>query len=1666
MSKYQKKLWVMFIALFLVLSTTVSVFSFVAYQAEIDEDIPLDEGGIRKVLVKVNWNPDLEPIKFNHDAVVAELKAEAAATQAPLIAYLGQKPDAKVINTFWLSNLILVEADVTTIREMATFTGVSKIMSVFTVSVLGQKGKPPEEVTIAQGDASWNILKVRAPDVWQNLGITGEGVRFATTDTGIHLAHPDLAGTLYSDNYNDPTYPGGWIEFDGNGAIVPGSVPHDTSGHGTATYGLIVGDAAGPYGAIGMAPGAAGQGMHALNLPGGSGTFPQVIAGLQWVIDPVDQYGNPAGEWARVSSHSWGASGHYNELIEPIENMYMSGHFVVAAMGNEGEGSTRSPGNVWRAFGAGATDINDYVPSWSSGNVEDWPESYPEPYIKPDASAPGDFPVIPYPPDTYSTSWYGTSFSSPHIGGAAVLMLSGNPSLNPDEIGETLEETGVWYNYYYPERPDTRYGWGRIDAYEAVMMVALPQGVRGYVTDAISHDPISQVKVYAVEADRSVETDEDGYYDLRLVPGPYTLVFSRFGYEDAFRGVAITPNVFTWLSLELTPVPPGYIAGTVYYQDTMIGIPGATVEVLDVPVTITAETDVTGAYTLAIPPGQYDLEASAYGFKSDPEENVDVYEGMTTTVNFYLTQPPKVAVVGDYLSKVTNYLKAEGYDAYEYATFAAVNPVVQNYGAIIVNRPTTGTSADFASFVAKTDANKIGVLWLDSWASYTGGYWLYYYLKSPRWPPYRYTHYSSSIQYTYYKIVYATDTDLFDPSWGMNYIIKHDMGVGTDHDHAYYTGVVDGWLSGVGTVKRLTNVGDKYPTYFSDHANSQGIIKVTRDTGNKWVLLSMHANTPWTMVDYWHDDTKLVFKNAINWVSPPAVPHAKIVVFGLDVVPETGLWSDVRTVSVGVKNVGGVAGSETIEMYVDTILEGSEVVSLGSGDYTYLSWQVSRFDVGTYTAKVKYLSKTFRVRPPQINLQAYEYGSPPLAGADVYGYYQTYTGPGYFTQWSQTYGGYGHSQHAQPVGDIDEDGVNEIIIGGYENSPNWGRARIMSYDTGSGTYIQEHEWYEPGGSYHSPSGSTVVDLDEDGDLEFVVSWSYSGSDGIYAYDWDGTTLYSLGKYNAGFIFDVYSADYDDDGHIEVLIANAPQIASTHPKPWHVAAFTWVPGTGFVVEATWTLSGYEYMENPMLWSGDTDNDGKTEIITCLSSGDASTQGTWALNWDSMSGQWIAQQVYAGLINGGTHYGVVVGDVDGDGTPEIGIGNNVAGYVGAGAVLIEWDGDSYEKVWEKSWPSEYAVIEALAIGDADNDGKNEFVAGGGYVHVIGSTANNYYVEEATITATQGLLAGTIIGDMDSDGLNEIKSCDIVGMGPGKEWIFKYTAAGAPTNVWNFKYFGTTDANGQLVFDSPASIVDMYLFVYKGDKTPLGWQYLLAKYLDRWRADGQVTYAPTYSTEARVVSKPNSRALELFPHVGVTWLLYNGIPVIWPFTSYKTDPTAIVVTPQTYQFRHMLNIIDPYGSWWYYFMYPDRIATLSGGKKYEYQFAGQIQGSIDSTQNGQNVQIDWTATDGFGHQITGISVDEANWLTSGTTTYVPVPIEPSMLQDVEVLVGETVDYYPLLTLYDSKKNIIASGYVEWDEKHVQTTVTKTVASEVLSFVSGPYGNPNARMYVTVIT
>ncbi|MDY6917316.1 MAG: S8 family serine peptidase [Chloroflexota bacterium] len=364
--------------------------------------------------------------------VVPILKQHASRTQAPVLDFLTEN-EGNVLNSFWLNNSILVEVPLDILDDIARLPGVEDIFENFEVTV---SETAASDVGLSSSDVTWGLDRIDAPEVW-SMGVTGAGVKVAVLDTGVDVSHPDLSGRMWTDDPSDATYPGGWIEFSGSGSIVNDSTPYDSHFHGTHTSGTVLGGNCSGT-AIGVAPDATL--MHALILPNGSGSFAQVLAGMEWAINPVDQYGNPAGEPADVVSMSFGSVGYYDQMIEPIQNMVAAGVVPVASTGNEGEGTSGGPGNVYECFGIGATESTDYVASFSSGEVVDWPASFYEPYVKPDFSAPGSS-VLSSVPDGGYEYHSGTSMAAPHVAGVVALMLEGNSGLEVGDVYEALRTT-------------------------------------------------------------------------------------------------------------------------------------------------------------------------------------------------------------------------------------------------------------------------------------------------------------------------------------------------------------------------------------------------------------------------------------------------------------------------------------------------------------------------------------------------------------------------------------------------------------------------------------------------------------------------------------------------------------------------------------------------------------------------------------------------------------------------------------------------------------------------------------------------------------------------------------------------------------------------------------------------------------------------------------------------------------------------------------------------------------------------------------------------------------------------------------------------------------------------------------------------------------------------
>lgn len=925
-----------------------------------------------EVVVLLEDEPELDSIRFDREAVVHALRQTATESQK-VASRVIEEADDEVLNTFWLSNMILAKVKAQTLERLSGVSNVSQLIPNFEVSAPDPMPTNDDLSTAILEDHTWGINKIEAHRVWEELGIDGSGVRVATLDTGVAINHPDLAGKMWTDDPNDPHYPGGWMEFNSSGHPVA-SEPHDSGTHGTHVSGTIQGGNESGV-AIGVAPQATM--MHGLVLPGGSGSFTQVTAGMEWAVDPYDAGGNPAGEPADVVNMSLGATGFYDEMIAPMRNMYFAGIFPAISIGNSGQGSSGSPGNVYEAVGVGATDINDNVASFSSGELvrrNQWgnpPEDWPDEYVKPDVSAPG---VNVWSADPNGNYRYasGTSMAAPHLAGTAALMLSAAPDLTVDNMLQILQDTAFWDDRYGQEKPNIRFGWGRINAYEAVSMVAYESGIQGTVVDANTGEPLSQASIQIAETGTKLVTEEDGTFMARLAPGTYQLTASRFGYnENTEAGIDVEDGQFTKVNIALEALPTGSITGTVAYEMTESGIPGATVKVLDVPIDISGESDVDGNYTIdGIPEGMYELQASAPGLPPSSTVEVTVKADETATVDFTISAPAKVAVLGDFTrNPLTEFLTEAGYDAEAHTWGSLGDPA--EYSVIVVNRPGNPGESNFLDFISATDNAGTGVVFLDTWSTSGNGVWLLNeYLNNPAE---RTTGFSTSIDNLYYEV-----------------IKEHPVLKGFETGDLIVHDEVTSWKD-FAWFDKYEGEGRQVIAYAG--RGDQGVlgpgIGVQERGNNRHVLLSMHGNSTYTDASDWTEETATVFLNAIDWVSPDLDEDApRFALWDLSVSPDQILHYEEVSISAGIKNIGGLYGEYDVELRVDGVVEESTTVTLEAGAYTHVEFNVNRFDVGTYTIQIGHLTDSFEVRPPQVSIEAYamqdaKEANEPLAEATV-----------------------------------------------------------------------------------------------------------------------------------------------------------------------------------------------------------------------------------------------------------------------------------------------------------------------------------------------------------------------------------------------------------------------------------------------------------------------------------------------------------------------------------------------------------------------------------------------------------------------------------------------------------------------------------------------------------
>ena len=227
----------------------------------------------------------------------------------------------------------------------------------------------------------------------------GKGVTVYVVDTGVLASHQDFGGRVAA----------GWS------AIDDGRGTGDCNGHGTHVAGTVAGSF------FGVAKSATIVPVRVLDCAGvGSGS--DLLAALDWVVRD-HAAGTPA-----VLNMSLGSDTVSSAVDAAVRSVIADGVTAVVAAGNHTrDACTSSPAAVTEALTVAASDRYDQQASFSNFG----------PCV--DLYAPGH---------KIESTWHtsttavmpasGTSMATPHVAGAAAVLLAQRPDLSPAEVAARL----------------------------------------------------------------------------------------------------------------------------------------------------------------------------------------------------------------------------------------------------------------------------------------------------------------------------------------------------------------------------------------------------------------------------------------------------------------------------------------------------------------------------------------------------------------------------------------------------------------------------------------------------------------------------------------------------------------------------------------------------------------------------------------------------------------------------------------------------------------------------------------------------------------------------------------------------------------------------------------------------------------------------------------------------------------------------------------------------------------------------------------------------------------------------------------------------------------------------------------------------------------------------
>jgi hypothetical protein len=351
------------------------------------------------------------------------------------------------------------------------------------------------------------------------------------------------------------------------------------------------------------------------------------------------------------------------------------------------------------------------------------------------------------------------------------------------------------------------------------------------------------------------------------------------------------------------------------------------------------------------------------------------------------------------------------------------------------------------------------------------------------------------------------------------------------------------------------------------------------------------------------------------------------------------------------------------------------------------------------------------------------------------------------------------------VVDLNHDGKPDLIVVN-QGCPTTGSDCLgVLLNNGNGSF-QPVVVYASGGSALASGGTTVSpvvvgDLNGDGKPDLVVLSQGGGSNGdgvvgVLIGNGDGTfkpvVTYDSGGYYSNSIA---MADLNGDGKLDVAVMDCAPAGSTSCSGSEDESVGILLGKGdgtFKPVTTYDTGGAGSISPTPVMIADVNGDGKPDLLVgnacALQNGSCVREGSVGVLLGKGDGTFQAAVIYGTGYNAGM---LVLADLNGDGKPDLVVGN------GSPGVLLGNGDGTFQAIQNYSSGGSY-----VAVVDLDGDGKPDLVTGNpgastSTINVLLNKGDGTFKAPFVFSTGGWVLSGIAIADLNGDGRSDLATSD---------------------------------------------------------------------------------------------------------------------------------------------------------------------------------------------------------------------------------------------------------------------------------------------------------------------